>query len=65
MDRGYRRKLAIALTERGRAAAKVVAAAGATIDDELLSQVGPKDVERTRRTLSVLIDIGRKRGYAG
>jgi DNA-binding MarR family transcriptional regulator len=61
VDMEDRRKLTIGLTERGRAAAKVVAAAGATVDGELLSQVGPKDIERARRTLFVLVDIGRKR----
>jgi DNA-binding MarR family transcriptional regulator len=60
VDMEDRRKLTIGLTERGRAAAKVVAAAGATVDGELLSQVGPKDIERTRQTLFVLVDIGRK-----
>jgi hypothetical protein len=50
----------IGLTERGRAAAKVLAAAGATVDNELTSRVGPKDIERARRVLFALVDIGRK-----
>jgi DNA-binding MarR family transcriptional regulator len=60
VDGEDRRRLTIGLTERGRAAAKVLAAAGATVDNELTSRVGPKDVERARRVLFVLVDIGRK-----
>jgi DNA-binding MarR family transcriptional regulator len=60
VDNEDRRRLTIDLTERGRGAAKVLIAAGATVDAELLSRVGPKDVERTRRTLLALVDIGRK-----
>ena len=55
-----RRKLTVALTDRGRAAAKVVAAARAMVDTELLSRARAKDVERTRRTLSILVDIGNE-----
>lgn len=61
VDMEDRRKLTIGLTERGRAAAKVVTTAGKTVDTELLSRVGPRDVERTRRTLLALIDIGHER----
>jgi len=60
VDTQDRRKLTIGLTERGRAAAKVLTAASATVDVELLSRVGPKEVERARRALFVLVDIGRK-----
>jgi DNA-binding MarR family transcriptional regulator len=60
VDGEDRRRLTIGLTERGRAAAKVLSAAGATVDDELISRVGPKDIERARRVLFVLVDIGRK-----
>jgi DNA-binding MarR family transcriptional regulator len=60
VDGGDRRRLTVDLTERGKSAAKVLIAAGATVDAELLSQVGAKDVERTRRTLLALVDIGRK-----
>jgi hypothetical protein len=48
------------LTERGRAAAKVLCAAGATIDAALLLRIGPKDLERARRALFALVEIGRK-----
>jgi DNA-binding MarR family transcriptional regulator len=60
VDSEDRRRLTIDLTERGRGAAKVLSAAGAVVDAELLSRAGPKDVERTRRTLLILVDIGRK-----
>jgi DNA-binding MarR family transcriptional regulator len=59
-DPNDRRRLTIALTERGFAAAKVVAAARAMIDTELISRAGAKDVERARRALSVLVDIGNE-----
>jgi DNA-binding MarR family transcriptional regulator len=60
VDSEDRRRLTIGLTERGRAAARVIAAAGTTVDEELISRVGPMDIERARRVLAVLVDIGRK-----
>jgi DNA-binding MarR family transcriptional regulator len=60
VDSEDRRRLTIGLTDRGRAAAKVLAAAGAAVDDALMSQVGAKDVERTRRVLFALVAMGRK-----
>jgi DNA-binding MarR family transcriptional regulator len=60
VDPEDRRKLTIALTERGRDAAKVQTAARAKVDAALLARVGAKDVERARRVLAVLIDIGRE-----
>lgn len=54
-----RRKLTVTLTERGRAAAATQAAARQIIDAELIARTGNDDVARTRRTLAVLIDIGR------
>ena len=60
MDKNDRRKLTITLTERGRAAAAVQAAARNSIDAQLLATVGSDDVSRTRRTLAVLIDIGHE-----
>ena len=44
MDPDDRRKLTIALTERGRAAAAVQAAAREQIDNELSARVGEEDV---------------------
>ena len=59
-DSEDRRKSNLTLTERGRAAAKVQAAAREKIDAQLLARVGQEDVMRTRRTLAALIDLGRE-----
>jgi DNA-binding MarR family transcriptional regulator len=59
VDREDRRKLTISLTERGRAAASVQAAAREAIDAKLAAQCGVDDVERTRRTLAVLCQMSR------
>jgi DNA-binding MarR family transcriptional regulator len=58
MDKEDRRKLTVTLTERGREAAAVQGAAREKVDAELLAAVGPEDIERTRRTLVTLIDMG-------
>ena len=58
-DPADRRKLTVALTERGRAAAVAQAQAREAIDAELLARVGAADVSRARRTLAALIDIAR------
>src|SRR5579871_1795147 len=55
MDKEDRRKLTVKLTERGRAAAETQAAARAKVDTDLLAKVGQEDIDRTRRTLAVLI----------
>jgi DNA-binding MarR family transcriptional regulator len=57
VDQHDRRKLTVALTERGEAAAVVQATARKKIDTELLAKVGPEDIARTRRTLAALIDL--------
>jgi len=57
MDKEDRRKLTVKLTERGRAAAETQAAARAKVDTDLLAKVGQEDINRTRRTLAVLIDM--------
>jgi DNA-binding MarR family transcriptional regulator len=59
-DQEDRRKLTVTLTERGRAAAATQAAAREKIDAELIARVGQEDVNRTRRTLGVLIEMGRQ-----
>jgi DNA-binding MarR family transcriptional regulator len=59
-DSADRRKLTVTLTERGRGAATIQAAALERIDAELIGKVGAEDVLRTRRTLAVLIDIGAR-----
>jgi len=56
-DRNDRRKLTVTLTERGRAAAATQAAAREKVDAELLAKIGEEDLNRTRRTLAVLIDM--------
>jgi DNA-binding MarR family transcriptional regulator len=60
VDKDDRRKLTVTLTERGKAAADVQGAAREKVDALLASTVGQDDVLRTRRTLAVLIDIGRE-----
>src|ERR1700761_8921001 len=60
VDEDDRRKLTITLTARGRAAAAAQAAARKKIDAELVARVGQADVDRARRTLAALIDIGRQ-----
>jgi hypothetical protein len=53
VDSEDRRRLAIGLTERGRAAAKVLSAAGATIDAALLLRIGRRILSaRTAACLS-------------
>jgi DNA-binding MarR family transcriptional regulator len=59
-DQDDRRKLTVTLTDRGKAAAAVQTAAREKIDAELLASVGETDVQRTRRTLAVLCEIGRQ-----
>jgi DNA-binding MarR family transcriptional regulator len=59
-DASDRRKLTVALTDRGRAAARIAGAAHRSLDTKLVALVGEKDVERTRRTLALLVGIGRE-----
>lgn len=59
IDPDDRRKLNVTLTERGRAAAATQAAARQRIDAELTARVGAEDVERMRRALAALVDIGQ------
>jgi DNA-binding MarR family transcriptional regulator len=58
-DADDRRRLTIALTERGRAAARVAGAARDSLNAKLVAIAGEKDVGCTRRTLALLINIGR------
>jgi DNA-binding MarR family transcriptional regulator len=64
IDDNDRRRLTVALTARGRAAAEVQAAARDSIDAELLASVGADDIVRTRRTLAILADIASQREQA-
>lgn len=56
-----RRKLNITLTDRGHAAAAVQAAAREQIDAELVGRVGQEDMDRMRRGLAALVDMGAGR----
>jgi DNA-binding MarR family transcriptional regulator len=56
-DKEDRRKLTVTLTERGRAAAETQRAALEKVDADLLAKVGQDDLDRTRRTLAVIIDM--------
>lgn len=58
VDEEDRRRLTVALTERGRAAAKAMAAARTAVDTELTARMGRREVERARRVLAALVDIG-------
>lgn len=64
VDAADHSKLTVTLTERGRAAAATQAMAREKIDAELTRRVGAEDVCRTRRTLAVLIDLGREQAAA-
>jgi DNA-binding MarR family transcriptional regulator len=56
-DAEDRRKLTVALTERGKAAAAVQAAAREKVDAALVARVGETYVRHTRATLAALIDM--------
>jgi DNA-binding MarR family transcriptional regulator len=56
-DTHDRRRLTVALTERGKAAARTQKAARAEIDARLLARVGPGAVRQTRHTLAALMQM--------
>jgi DNA-binding MarR family transcriptional regulator len=58
VDSGDRRRLTVALTDHGRAVASILGDIRASIDSQLIAQVGPEDIELTRQALLRLIDIG-------
>jgi DNA-binding MarR family transcriptional regulator len=60
-DPNDRRKLTITLTERGQHAAATQTSARKEIDAGLVERVGQENVDRTRRTLAALIEIGPHR----
>ncbi|HEY4303526.1 MAG TPA: MarR family transcriptional regulator [Gemmatimonadaceae bacterium] len=60
VDPADRRRLTVTLTERGKAAAKIIGAARTAVDNALLTRVGAVNIERTRRTLAALAEIGRE-----
>ena len=57
IDKDDRRKLTITLTERGQAAAAAQHAAREKVDADLLAAVGQQNIDCTRRTLAVLVDM--------
>ena len=59
VDSEDRRRLTIALTERGRAAAAASRSAIERLDGELAARVEPDYVAHTRATLGALIAFGR------
>jgi DNA-binding MarR family transcriptional regulator len=61
VDPGDRRRLTVALTERGRAAAATQAAVREEIDAQLIARAGREAVSCTRRTLAALIDLGHEK----
>jgi len=61
VDAADRRKLVLALTDRGREAAKIIGAARRALDAALIARAGPRDVARTRKTLATLVEIARDR----
>jgi len=60
VDKDDRRKMIVALTERGKAAAAVQAMARKQIDDDLIARVGQDDFACTCRTLAALIGLGTR-----
>lgn len=60
-DADDRRRFTIALTERGQHAAAVQRKAREAIDAELLSRVGADAIAGARKTLGVLIEMGRSK----
>jgi DNA-binding MarR family transcriptional regulator len=59
VDEADRRRLNVALTERGRAAAAAQSAARDGVDSKLTACVGQDHVIHTRSTLAALIGMGR------
>ena len=59
-DPNDRRKLTVALTDRGRAAAAIQKEAVKKIDAELSARVGKEEILSARRVLAELIGIGQR-----
>jgi DNA-binding MarR family transcriptional regulator len=60
-DEADRRRFTVSLTERGRHAAIVQREAREGIDAELLSRAGAEAVAGARKTLGMLIEMGRSK----
>jgi DNA-binding MarR family transcriptional regulator len=65
VDPEDRRKLTVALTPRGQAAAETQAAARERVDAELLSRVGEECVSQLRKALGALCVIGQEQDKQG
>ena len=59
VDPQDRRRLTIALTSKGRAAAKVLGVARSMVDEQWLAAIGPEQAQSARKALLVLAEIGR------
>ena len=57
-DPADRRRMTVALTERGRLAAAAVREAVRGVDARVIERVGADSLARTRATLAALIDVG-------
>jgi len=57
-DPADRRRMTVALTERGRLAAAAVREAVRGVDARVIERVGADSLARTRTTLAALIDVG-------
>jgi DNA-binding MarR family transcriptional regulator len=64
-DPNDRRKLMVALSERGRAAAKVQREAREGIDARLIAAIGSDGVQQMREALEALVSIGKVEAPAG
>ena len=60
-DETDRRRLRLELTERSRLAARAIKKAIQKVDDELAAEVGEENLQATKYTLAVLIDIHDRR----
>ena len=60
-DPADRRRMTVALTERGRLAAAAVREAVRGVDARVIERVGADSLARTRTTLAALIDVGSNR----
>jgi DNA-binding MarR family transcriptional regulator len=58
VDPEDRRRLVVSPTERGTAAAQVIRSAADGVETQLVTRVGPRDLQSTRRTLACLAALG-------
>ncbi|HEX5430613.1 MAG TPA: hypothetical protein VFW83_01500 [Bryobacteraceae bacterium] len=65
VDPDDRRRLIVALSKRGRAAAATLSAARESVDSELQEQIGERGMNALRKGLGALVAIGRRREAEG